>query len=63
MNVEIDFIRKDNKRKERLNQTQYDTSAIVNSLNDDKILNNKSNIYTRCLMLMPKESFLANTTN
>ena len=44
LNIEIDLIRKDNERKERLNQTYYDTSAIVDSLNNDKIYNSESNI-------------------
>ena len=57
--VEIELIRKDNARKERIDTTNCNVKAIVASLNDDKKLKNKCNIYKRCMMLMPKESYLA----
>ena len=57
--VKVELVRKDNDRKERIDETDCNVSAIVNGSNNDKKLNNKSNIYKRCLMLMPKQSYLA----
>ena len=57
--VEIELIRKDNSQKERIDTTECNVTAIVNGLNDDKKLKSKNNIYKRCMMLMPKESYMA----